>query len=278
MFRKILIITSTFFIIQLGFAQKDDTTLVSSDSMGVKLKSPYPFNDTLIVKLAENTKVTPPKESFLQRYGALIGTFLGAFFAALIAIYSVWRTNRNNLELERKKYNTQKQITENTYCGILFSVHTELLAHDKISENLNSEIEQFLVYFSEKLEIPVDNPFSEFPLEFLKLCRSKILDFSKFETKNLSFLTHYINVMDSVQKNLNLRRIREVIRGETDKDLLIKGISAYFEQIRGTLVKLTNLRKDLKDNIPEIIKSFPQSDVNFETLKEDVKINKKEGT
>jgi hypothetical protein len=263
MIKKILIITGTFLMISLGFGQSDNITIISPDTIEINLKSLYPSNDTLVVKLAEDIKVTLPEEGFLQKYGILLGPFLGSLFAALIAIYSIWKTNKNNLELEQKKFDTQRQISENTYCGVLYSVYSELLAHDKIDENIHSEIDQFLDYFSDKLKIQVDNPFSEFPLEFLKLSRSKILDFSKFETNNLSFLTHYINVLDSVQRDLNLSRIREVIKDETDDESLINGLDAYFKQIRGTLEKLSILRKDLKNNIVEIIKSFPQSDVNL---------------
>jgi viroplasmin and RNaseH domain-containing protein len=204
----------------------------------------------------------------LEKYGILIAVFLGSFFAALIAVYSVWKTNKNNIELERKKYNTEKEIRENLYCGILFCIYKELQIHDNIFENLKSEIEQFLQYFREHINVPVDNPFSEFPVDLMKVCRVKILDFDKFETETLSLISNYISLMDAVQNDLNLNRIRETHRRVSSKQVFIKGVEKYFEQINDTLEKLNGLRETIKKNIPEIIKSYPQSDVSSEISKD----------
>jgi hypothetical protein len=205
----------------------------------------------------------------LDKYGSIIGALTGAFLAGIIAVYSVWKTNKNNLELERKKYNTQKEVEENKYCGLLFAVFSDLYAHKKISENLDSEIQEFLAYFETEPTIPTDNPFSEFPVEFMKICRNKILDFYKYETTSFSILTHYLNCLDTLHDDLNLKRIREARINVTDKDQVIAGMNLYFDQIKDTLDKLANLRSELIDKIPEIIKSYPQSEV--EDLIEQVK-------
>ncbi|MEJ2544597.1 MAG: hypothetical protein P8Y99_11070, partial [Calditrichaceae bacterium] len=79
----------------------------------------------------------------------------------------------------------------------------------------------------------------------------------------------YLNRLDTLHDDLNLKRIREARINVTDKDQVIAGMNLYFDQIKDTLDKLANLRSELIDKIPEIIKSYPQSEV--EDLIEQVK-------
>jgi len=212
-------------------------------------------------------------ENFIKEYEVFIGSFLGALFAALIALYSIRKTNKNNIELEIRKYNTQKKKKENQYCGVLYAIFADLKAHKKIHDNLSKEIDEFLEYFNNKLDIPVDNPFSEIPVEFLKACRIKILEFDQYETTSLYIFSNYLNLTDVFLRDMNLNRVRESRSKITDKQLLIEGMKLYFDQNKNTLEKLDALRTELITKIEEIIKSYPQSDLNFDNNKQDKKTN-----
>lgn len=257
MLRFILFIVTVFCIV--GFSQIPDIVKKNFEGKSkTYLKSQI---DTINTKVDGSLKISPSKKNTFQQYPSFFGALIGAFLAGIIAIYSVWKTNRNNLELERKKYHTQREVKENIYCGILFSIFTDLHAHTKISEILKTEIEDFLEYYKSALTIPTDSPFSDFPIEFIKICRNKVLDFYKFETTSFSILTHYINVLDSLQADLNLRRLREARLNIIDEKQLFAGMKGYFDQVLKTLSTLDDLRKELTEKIPEIIESYPQSDI-----------------
>lgn len=184
-------------------------------------------------------------------------TLLASFSAVAVGIIAIGVTQK----IEENKLAMEKREKEDKYDGILFAIYSELIAHDKIHNNLLLDIDQFLSYYSETLAILVDNPFREFPLEILKACRLRILDFSKYEPRTLSSISHYTNVIESVQNDLNLKNVRVVTKGLTDKEKSINALNEYFQKIKGTLGKLKKVREDLETSISEIIESV-QGDVD----------------
>ena len=266
--RNSFIIVILFFVVQslVSFAdvsEKDVSFIQNDDSVKIIVS-----NESLNMEKSY-TSIQSIK-TLLKKYPTIIGSLLGSFFAALIAICSINKTNKNNIKLEMQKYNTQKQINENKYCGLLFSIYSELKDHDTISDLLNDEIEKYLTLISENIEILTESPFSNFQINFMKSCQLKILDFDKFDTELLSLISRYINLIDFLNKNLNLKRVIDTKNISENEDKFLEGIKEYFKSIRKSVDKLKSLSEIIKNEIPKKIASFPQNDVNFDNLKSEL--------
>ena len=255
--KNLIILVILFIIVQSLFSfghvsEKNDSvkTIISNDLSTTK-------------NIMDNFQ---SKRTLFEKYDSLFGALLGSLLAALIAIYSINRTNKNNHVLEIKKYNTQKQIMENKYCGILFAIHSSLRIHDKTYDLLGEEIEQYLKLISNNTKIQIESPFSIFHIQFIKSCQLKILDFDKFNTELSSTISYYVFLVDYINENLNLRKIFDTKDLFENDEEFIEGIKEYFKNIKGMIETLKHQREKLKTNIPDEIASFPQNDVNFESL------------
>ena len=76
------------------------------------------------------------EDSIWITYQGLIGAFVGSMLAALIAIYSIRKTHKNQIFLENEKIHNKRHIEEKIYSGFLFSVYSILLNHKEISKAL----------------------------------------------------------------------------------------------------------------------------------------------
>jgi hypothetical protein len=198
------------------------------------------YTDTIFIKNNDSSYVSIinyPQQTWLRRNE---GSILGAFFAGLIAILSVYLTSKAN-----KKSRLQKEIE--IYSGLLYSIKVELIYHSKNHDFL---IKELIIIRNESIlvnKIIINSASRNISVSFLNELRSKIIDTEIFNTTILLFVSSYINKCELVNNDIKFERlikVNEKYKGEVNIQASIK---SYFDVV----IEQT---ENLKKSIPNIIK------------------------
>lgn len=220
-----------------------------------------------------------PKLSWWDRneaslLGAIFGALVGALAASLIAHYSVMRTHKNTVKIENEKIAMIRRTKENIYCGLLFMIYSEIFGHRNLAPILKESISLFLDTTEATKDIVSDTPFTRYEIEFLKECRSKILEFENFETEILTVLSHYINKVSLLNYYLNLKRIRDIrFRFDGNEEDFLTGVKDYFNDVNDLISNLGDVGRSIQESVLTEIKKFPQNDIDIEKLMKGLDIN-----
>ena len=147
--------------------------------------------DTCFVKV-----VNTQNQSWTEKNeGAIVGSFIATFFAALIAILSVYLTTQAN---KKQKQEREKEI----YCGLLFAIKIELLYQGQNHKYLIQELKVIEHNSLIANEIIVENPPRNISLNFLKNIRNKLIESEIFNTN----VNSDINFNRLIKSARNLKR------------------------------------------------------------------------
>jgi hypothetical protein len=227
-------------------------------------------SDSMIVNVKSRELL--PEQTWWDKHqgnmtGNMIGALLGALFASLIAIYTVRKTYLNTKKIEEEKITYNKIQRENTYCGLLFMIVSELRGHDMNTTRLREEIELFTNLVENMKDIISEDPFSKYDINFIETCRIKILDYAFFNTEIMSAISNYLNSLYDLNYYLNLERIRKVkIHFKDDDELFIEAFKECFEEVNLLINRLEEGRKEIEKEILLEINSFPHSDIDVDKL------------
>ena len=94
---------------------------------------------------------------------------------------------------EEDKFKKILHNNRSRYCGNLYSIYSELITHTQMHKQKIKEINFYLEKISEIKDVVADEPFTPFPIEFLKESRKIMLDFGDYRSSVLAFLSAYIN-------------------------------------------------------------------------------------
>ena len=139
------------------------------------------YKDTIFIKNKDSSYVSIinyPKRTWLERNE---GSIVGALFAGLIAVLSVYLTSKANKRSHQKR---QKEI----YCGLLYSIKIELIYHDKNHDNLIEELRVIQEKSINAMELITDSTSRNIQVSFLKELRSKMIDTELFNMTILLFI------------------------------------------------------------------------------------------
>jgi hypothetical protein len=242
-FLILFIITTPVFAIQIHEIVPDTGT-ISKNQVELPIIK-HSKIDTIYV--LQGSSVKP----WYKDFEVFIGAFLSGLLAALVAIYSINKTNKNNLKNEETKFQQILHNNRSRYCGNLFSIFSELITHTQMHKQKVNEIAFYLEKMTEIKDVVADEPFTTFPIEFLKESRRIILDFGDYRSSILAFLSSYINETVDINNFLNLTKIRKAKEFFDSDDQYVEGIKDYFAEIKNHLERFKITRLDLLDDILE---------------------------
>src|ERR1035437_9719559 len=209
---KIFVIIS---IILINFS----SLVAKSDSLQNKV-----YNDTISIRNKDTSFVSIinyPERTWLERNE---GSIVGAFFAGLIAVLSVYLTSRANKKAHKQR---EKEI----YCGLLYSIKIELIYHNKNHDNLIEELRIIQKNSINANELITDSTSRNIQVSFLKELRSKIIDTDLFNTKILLFLSAYINKCELVNSDINFEKLIKISEKFKTQFDIPASIKSYFDAI-----------------------------------------------
>ncbi|OGU69421.1 MAG: hypothetical protein A2499_09435 [Stygiobacter sp. RIFOXYC12_FULL_38_8] len=242
--KKYLIIIIGILFLHLNYAQ-DSTSLDTSK---------YPQNMTLEKSDSITYGQLINDSTFFEEYQGLIGAFIGALSAALIAFFSINKTHKKQIALENEKIIHQKLESEKKYCGILFSIYSILTNHYYISTELKKEIDAHLKILSNTGKLFVDKPYNYLPIDLLKDCTSQIYNYEKYDSNLLMYIVTYVSKIEIFFNDLNfIPLIKMKTEYEDDK--------SYVESLNGYFAALLK-RLEVLDGINEKINSLIKDEIN----------------
>jgi len=235
--------------------------------------------DTIYVPVPVDTmhfniisKNSAPSLSWWQKneaglIGAIIGAFLGAIGAGLVAYFSIKRTHNSNIEIERNRMIDVRKEKEKKYCGLLFMIISEIYFQKNETELIEKEINEFVRVTKEQKRIITDNPFTLYQLDMLNECRNRILDYDSFDTELVSTISLYINSINKCNSYLYLKRLTDLERFDKEGEFsIVDGVESYFSAVNNILENIKKARVELTKGLTLEIAKFPSSNINPEDL------------
>lgn len=240
--RKYHLIFLCFFLF-INLNAKDSTKVDSVISTEVS-ESNQPDSINYVKILSE--------DSIWITYQGLIGALVGSMLAALIAIYSIRKTHKNQIFLENEKIHNKRHIEEKIYSGFLFSVYSILLNHKEISKALKRELNAFAENVKNTGELIIEKPYNRYSIDLLKECLLKTLSYENYDSDTIMYLVTYVNKLDNFDSNLNFIPLLKIKEQHKDKAEYAKTVKIYFSDLLG----LIGLLDELNDKITNLILEF----------------------
>ncbi|OGU34486.1 MAG: hypothetical protein A2068_12050 [Ignavibacteria bacterium GWB2_35_6b] len=212
--------------------------------------SVFPHNNENVINRDNSYKIIIADEiSFWEKYQSLIGALVGSLFAALIAIWSIYRTHNNQINIENEKIRISRSHAENVYHGFIFSVHTILINHEHFLNSLTEELRNILANAKKTGKLAYDRPYTYLAVDLLKNNLNKILAYESYDAKNVQLLVTYLNHVENLYNDLNFIPLIK-LRDDTKKeDEYLNRLEYYFDN----LVERVNI---LKEMVKELLDGF----------------------
>lgn len=249
--KKYLIIIIGLLLSQIISAQ--DTVKVDTIQMAQNIVVNKPDSVTYVMVTKEIT--------FIERYQGLIGAFIGAFFASLIAIIAIKKTHKNQIELENDKIHYKRYQDEKVYCGFLFSIHSVLLNHKQFLMTLKKELEGILENAKITGKLAYDKPYTFLPVDLLKGNLNNVLSYENYNSKNIQLLVSYLNFVENLYNDLNLINLVKLKDDTKDENEYKQKIEYYFNEVLGRINILKEMVEELLNAIIEEIENSETSNV-----------------
>lgn len=202
-------------------------------------------------------------EFISRNEGDLVGSFLGALFAGLIAIYSVIKTHNLTKEREQKKIQIENNEKINRYCSIVHSVIVELNWHKEINPMIISQIEGIREKSKRAGKMIIDEPTTFIEIDYLRKLRDKLFSFALANHVIPTHLQLYTNRSLIINRSLKLSIIDETMKRFDEPENFGKGVDLYFDQLLRDFAQLdVALKQVLNFSLTEINR-FPNAEVHI---------------
>ena len=243
------------FIISLLFLFPQDSIKTNSQS---KLK------DTVIVVNEGTQKIfIDNNPSFLERYQTLIGAFLGSLLAAIIALFSIWRTYKNQKKLNDEVHEKQIQLeiqkltytesrNKDHYRGILITIRSILISHKYVIDELKKELSSLIDDFKNHGRLAYEKPHTFIPIDLLKKLLIKLIEYEDYNIRILFSLSGYIISVDNLYNDLDFQSIVR-LKNEFKFHEMVEN---YFERLNGRLSTLNVKSGEIENWIEKEINSL----------------------
>jgi len=210
--------------------------------------------DTLFVSIDQFPEYYLKQSFWDLHIGHIIGAFIGAFFAGLIAYLSI-----------RKTYKIERKKEQNLYGGALMALYYELQNHNQISEQQRLELEAVRDRSIDQNRFIIEKSTSIFPTDFISQCLFKVLEYDHFNSYLINHIITYQGAVNNFNNSLNYSNAANVIKLLSDDDDITKGIKEYFNAILTALKKLDDGRPKILAEIKNELKRYPQFRIKEET-------------
>lgn len=202
--------------------------------------------------------VSFPENRLIERYQGFLGALVGASLAALVALYSIWRTNKNNLALEQNRRLDVARRQEDIYCGLLHEIAGELDAHAMIFRDLVRDLPLLRNNSLAVGKVIVSCPPARPSLSHIDVCRIKILEYDGFDTRLLHRISAYVNVCAYFNTNLDFTPLIQVQHQmNINQEEIMRAIKDTFQALEDHLATLQMERENLREAIVREVERFP---------------------
>ena len=204
-----------------------------------------------------------PQGSFLSRWGPIFAALIGSFFAGVIALYSVRRTNQNARAHEKSRRGREDQRKAGVYVGVLYSISVELQAHRMILRDIALTLPEVRRHSMDASKFMVEKIPHYLPMAFLNLSRSKIIEYDRFNTELLNEISAYCNSSSYLNDNLDFTSLMQFILNInlTPADAL-EAIGGAFDAVLDHLTRIVEARPALRLAIIEEIRRYPGNEIH----------------
>lgn len=185
-------------------------------------------------------------------YNSLVfSTFVGSFLAAIIAIVSIYLTNRN-FKINNKEKESRKYVT------LLSGIKDEVINNEKITKLIKEEIDVYIETVKRTGKIVELAPFNEIKLSFIKECRLNIVDNDNIRTDLINFISRYIDKSEAVNDALMLNKLFAVQQLAPKNLLLYKAFKIYFNSVLELVDDLDSGGRPLQQVLNLILEDFTE--------------------
>jgi len=232
-----------YFLLFLNLKAQDSTAI---DSVILKKISKFTQPDSI------NCIKNINEDSFCITYQGFLGALVGSMLAAVIAIYSIHKTHKNQIFLENEKIHNRRHIEEKIYSGFLFSVYSILLNHKEISKALKRELNAFAENVKITGNLLIEKPYNRYSVDLLKECLLKSLSYENYDSDTIMYLVTYVNKLENFDSNLNFIPLLKIRDQHKDNAEYAKTVKIYFSDLLGLIALLD----ELNDKITNLILDF----------------------
>lgn len=199
-----------------------------------------------------------------ENSSSIVGPLLGSFLAALVALISIYFTNRNNIRLQNNLIQRKQAHNEDVYCGYLFAIFHEINWHQNLLLRLRNELviirNQALADL--RFNIPVAHEL--FRIEYINSYRINTLKFERFDTDLLALISTYLNLIMTINSNLHFEYVQN-LRLEFESDEAYRdGLIVFFDELEGFLSRAEGGMANIQAGIVEVVRTFPGNQIIFE--------------
>ena len=247
--KKCFGIPSVGIFLSLVFLIADDPELKTH----VQDESRVSFGDTIYISapvdsmsFIVSSKEYLPTQSFWIRNEA---TLLNLVVLLVIGLVVAWWTNRLNKRSQTIQQRREEKRRENIYCGNLYAVFHELQFQKSQSEIIQAELREIKRLSEDQSKIVIESMPSTFNTGYLHEFRMNILEYSQFNTKLLTDISSYLNLLTIINDSLDFKRVRETFDLVENRHSRLEAIQDYFS----TLLRLF---EDVDKQIPLISPSI----------------------
>lgn len=240
-------------------SNNNGTTLIDSTSNN---KSQINVGEVILETQSSLDIYNKPKKWYNS---SVFTTFMGSFLAAIIAILSIYFTNRNF-----KRNN--KKIQSKKYATLLSGIKDEVINNEKITKLIKEEIDVYIETVKRSGKMVELAPFNEIKLSFIKECRLNIVDNDNIRTDLINFISRYIDKGEAVNDALMLNNLFAVQKLKPKNLLLYKAFKIYYVGVLELVDQLDSGSSPLQQVIDLILEDFTKYlPVSKEGSKEDTK-------
>ncbi|MDR3610493.1 MAG: hypothetical protein P4L27_08025 [Ignavibacteriaceae bacterium] len=233
------IFISLLFMASPIFSQDSISSLPSSKNI-----------DTVVIANEGTHKILVTNEkTFIEEYGSITGAFIGALLAALIAVYSVWKTNKNQRKIEKDILSRSKELNKNLYRGFLIIIHSILMGHSGFIESIDDEMKAMLADFKLKNRIAYYKPYSAIPIDLLKKLLIKFVNYENFNINIVIELSIYILYIDNFYNEIDLSNIGKLQKESNYSDMVGGYFNNLFQHIDMLYRKNASIQQALYNEI-----------------------------
>ncbi|MBU4446810.1 hypothetical protein KJ656_17295, partial [bacterium] len=182
--------------------------------------------------------------------GQIAGSFLGAFFAGIIALLSIRLTHKKNKEKE-------KLHNENVYCNRLKGIHSDLTSHQHYTDNLSKLLLELNRITNVDKKLPIKRVNPKLSLKFIDQCRLKLMEYDDCNVEILNKINHYLNSLNAIIADLDFSSILSLVEKCENEDKYVENTSEYIEVMLSNIEDLKVDRAELQEIVIKDLEHFP---------------------
>ena len=257
---KTITIIFLFLIAGITFSQaqpaKDSiVTINKPDRTNIGVSNTATVADTLNISIvSEPTKTSP----FLP---VLLGTFFGALCSGLVAYYSIKRTHKNSLEIERQRTLQIKELHEKQYSGFVFAIYVTMKNLENAIRKTKSQLDSVEEQIISAQSFVVTDVGATLSLSFISELTHKFIGYENYNTQIAGVLISFIHSAENYNLFTRLDQIANVLDRVKDANRFISSVKSYFDNLREHLTKLDDGGKKITAWCIDELKKSPYNNL-----------------